>query len=192
MRGERVKKKMKQVLVLVVVASLVLAVAAKNLDFALEYRGQCSYANNSGFCRLKAQSQEILTKIKADGKVETSINRLIGSLSHLDFTDIYNATSHTFTSRGTLSFGIHRTEKDHMVEFENQGMGRLNNTPHPDREYAFVTVWKVTKGYGALANAIGTITANGVYNFEKDEAIVGVVGVIWYKDDQAVIDTADN
>ena len=84
-------------------------------------------------------------------------------------------------------------------------MGRLNNSPHPDREYAFVTVWKVTKGYGALANgncpnhnplwfplsptltrrlvplpllvpAIGTITANGVYNFEKDEAIVGVVG----------------
>ena len=55
---------MKQVLVLVVVASLVLAVAAKNLDFALEYRGQCSYSNNNGFCRLKAQSQEILTKIK--------------------------------------------------------------------------------------------------------------------------------
>ena len=49
---------------MVVVASLVLAVAAKNLDFALEYRGQCSYSNNNGFCRLKAQSQEILTKIK--------------------------------------------------------------------------------------------------------------------------------
>jgi hypothetical protein len=62
--SHRRKKKMKQVLVLVVVASLVLAVAAKNLDFALEYRGQCSYSNNNGFCRLKAQSQEIITKIK--------------------------------------------------------------------------------------------------------------------------------
>jgi hypothetical protein len=29
-------------------------------------------------------------------------------------------------------------------------MGRLNNSPHPDREYAFVAVWKVTKGFGAL------------------------------------------
>jgi hypothetical protein len=55
---------MKQVLAFAVFATLVLAVAAKNLDFALEYRGQCSYVNDSGFCRLKAQSEEIITKIK--------------------------------------------------------------------------------------------------------------------------------
>jgi hypothetical protein len=55
---------MKHILLLAIVASLALAAAAKNLDFALEYRGKCSYANDSGFCRLKAQSEEIVTKIK--------------------------------------------------------------------------------------------------------------------------------
>ncbi len=72
---------MKQVLVLVVVASLVLAVAAKNLDFALEYRGQCSYSNNNGFCRLKAQSQEILTKIKYVHSSSSSSSKLVQASS---------------------------------------------------------------------------------------------------------------
>lgn len=42
----------------------------------------------------------------------------------------------------------------HKVEFVNKGMGRVNNTPYPDVEYAFAAVWKVTKGYGVLADGM--------------------------------------
>jgi len=42
----------------------------------------------------------------------------------------------------------------HKVEFVNEGMGRVNNTPYPDVEYAFAAVWKVTKGYGVLADGM--------------------------------------
>jgi hypothetical protein len=55
-------------LVAVVVAALAMvsAVEAKDLDFALEYRGKCDYSadKSSANCHLKSQSQEIVTKIR--------------------------------------------------------------------------------------------------------------------------------
>jgi hypothetical protein len=53
--------------VLVVLAALAVSVTAvKDLDFALEYRGKCDYSadKSSANCHLKAQSQEVLTRIK--------------------------------------------------------------------------------------------------------------------------------
>lgn len=85
------------------------------------------------------------------------------------------------------------------------GFGTVRNSPNPDGEYAFAVVWKVTKGFGVFENgslsshdyhtplpyidssdyrlkpscpAVGTITANGVWDRQSQEATVGVVGTI--------------
>jgi hypothetical protein len=126
-------------LVVVLAALAVSVTAVKDLDFALEYRGKCDYSadKNSANCHLKAQSQEVLTRIKytpppafgrsedlcpppsnpanrllivsncdvtsrGDGNVATSVRKLIGSVSNLDFFTSYNFTSYTWTSKGSL------------------------------------------------------------------------------------------
>ncbi|ELR19066.1 uncharacterized protein ACA1_236340 [Acanthamoeba castellanii str. Neff] len=168
-------------LVVVLAALAVSVTAVKDLDFALEYRGKCDYSadKNSANCHLKAQSQEVLTRIKGDGNVATSVKKLIGSVSNLDFFTSYNFTSYTWTSKGSLTFGVHTTQKNHKLEFEDSSIGRIN--PTPTHAYGFATSWKVTKGFGALDQAVGLITANGVFDFETSEVVVGVIGVIYYK-----------
>ncbi|ELR24848.1 uncharacterized protein ACA1_175220 [Acanthamoeba castellanii str. Neff] len=173
------------VLLVVVLAALAVSVTAvKNLDFALEYRGKCDFSadKSSANCHLKAQSQEVLTHIKGDGNVATSVRKLIGSVSNLDFFTNYNFTSYSWTSKGSLSFGVHTTQKNHRLEFEDSSIGRINPYPY---SYGFATSWKVTKGFGAFDQAVGLITANGVFdidaNGETKEVVVGVIGVIYYK-----------
>jgi hypothetical protein len=46
------------------------------------------------------------------------------------------------------TFGVHTTQKDHRLEFEDSSIGRIN--PTPVHAYGFATSWKVTKGFGAL------------------------------------------
>jgi hypothetical protein len=199
-------------LVVVLAALAVSVTAVKDLDFALEYRGKCDYSadKSSANCHLKAQSQEVLTHIKyspfepfnishqssvrtlfyffnlrsrGDGNVATSVRKLIGSVSNLDFFTNYNFTSYSWTSKGSLvrlpislfslsflvpqffcrgvtccvcvcvfvcvrqSFGVHTTQKNHRLEFEDSSIGRINPYPY---SYGFATSWKVTKGFGAF------------------------------------------
>jgi len=172
---------MRLTLSFLLVACFLLAVSAKSLDFALQYTGTCRFdAKGNGLCETKAPSQDIRTSIKSDGGVESSVKRLLGSLSQLKFNDIYDPSTMTFTSNGTMSFGVHATVDKHKFDFENEVMGRVNGTPFPNEEYAFAVVWKLTKGYGVFENALGTITANGVYTAKTNEVILGVYGFIWY------------
>jgi hypothetical protein len=168
----------------VIVLGLLWLVAAcqgvKVLDFALEYVGHCEYASDRASCELKASSEEVVTRIKGTGAVETEILRLVGSISHLRFHDQYNPINRTFTATGEVTFGVHTTHEQHKLHFRNMGLSRWNASPHPE-EISFGGAWNVTSGEGAFSDAVGTLTANGILDTRNGDARIGLVGIVWHK-----------
>eukprot|EP01090_Pellita_catalonica_P007481 TRINITY_DN18067_c0_g1_i1.p1 TRINITY_DN18067_c0_g1~~TRINITY_DN18067_c0_g1_i1.p1 ORF type:complete len:190 (-),score=19.40 TRINITY_DN18067_c0_g1_i1:58-627(-) len=160
----------------------IVGLAARDLDFILEYRGECAEVGHAvAKCQLKATPIEFITKIGTKGEVSLEVNHVVfpgSAFSEMVFEDRIFPNG-SYASHGHLSFGLHKYHKDHTLIFENLNLGRSSHSPDPTAIIPIAGSWNVTSGTGEYSGAFGVMTFNGIFNVKSKEAVIGVVGIIW-------------
>jgi len=155
-------------------------VVAKPVDFVLPYEGKCTSTTSTYECRLISSSFLIDTQVLANGGVRTDFRKLTGTISELYIAGTFDTTKNPpeMKEQGNITFGIHSTRLNHVLNYEGGGKysPECKNVP---RIMCGATVNFVYGGIGVFQGASGYVTVNFGVLRELEDARALVTGVIF-------------
>eukprot|EP01089_Gocevia_fonbrunei_P021591 TRINITY_DN8445_c0_g1_i1.p1 TRINITY_DN8445_c0_g1~~TRINITY_DN8445_c0_g1_i1.p1 ORF type:complete len:176 (-),score=38.83 TRINITY_DN8445_c0_g1_i1:21-548(-) len=174
---------MKAVLVLFVFVTLSFA-AIHRTEFALHAEGNCP--NRDPYCKLKAQSQELIQHISPTEGVVTEIVYLQGTYAEFTFHIEAHPNGTHFYSDGNVTFGTHMF-RNHVIYFKNLGLG--DALPGPDSTTLVISsLYTITKGAGAFEGASGVMAVTGVIDLAKARPSFIISGYLYHEKAEGVLE----
>jgi len=145
--------------------------------FVLHYRLKCHTDNATYRCEGKASSNNIATRISGKGEVKTTVEKIIGSISHWKLHGVFDSKNNKGTETGEISFGVHQSHKDHSVTYIGQ-ITSINPSTKNHKHEDYTGWMQITGGKGTMKGATGGTSQACTYEVTKDEAHCYLTGII--------------
>jgi hypothetical protein len=137
--------------------------AARDLTFALEYKGKAWTVPGSGERRAAktVAPSQLLRSIMGPGGIESRVEHVDGEHAVLE-SQIDRFEGGSFVEAGTISFG-----SAGKITFKTLGRGTVGPSLVKGWQHGAV-IWTVTGGDGRFAECQGIITSNFIVNAEGE------------------------